>query len=664
MTNEEKEFEELALLEEFEAQDTVSEDPNENFTSNQVEAAALGAMESIPFAKDVAAGAEALYQEATEDDEFSLSQMTDKYRHNKREWDDQINEAESKYPATFIASDIATGVGLAVATGGTSLAANVGLGALEGVSRSEDRDVWDAVVGGALAGAADRVTFGAGKLLGFAGKHLGILSNRGIGEGIGAVNKSKARELNDHVRKMYLSGDKTKTLTEGYEKFANDMLEETTESGKPFFGKFQTLEETQVEAAKNLQRYGKEMGTVLSETDEVIKSVDVSSLHRRMIDDMVTPLISSEDPITKKLGGDLAKKLRNTFKTEDTVEPFEKLIEKNGILETITEKKTVEGVYKDLGLKDLHRIKLDVSRQARNAFEVDGRELSAGALELRKQVGITTSFIDDIIDEAGVEIPSAQTYKKLKRKWSNMLVVERMAADEAASKAQGPFGRMKGLMSLRGMFIGSAFAGVSGGTGLVVAGVLNEAMSSSRVPLAMAKGVGQLAKHLQNAPDSKYAKRILVAGALSADSLREAVTSSIAELNLSASPVKRSYEDAASKRSSIVTALERIDKDLARKLDEAFANEDSSTVGQIMDRISKNPNTKGLIDEGIGWDGLVHDEADRAQLEEELRTKNLPVAQEQVYLEELNKQRKIPEIQEVEPFNRKFVPRNKNNPPY
>ena len=115
------ELEELAQLEAMDAQEPPVEQEAENFTAEHAQAVGLGALESVPFAKDVAAGAEAIYQELTEADEVSLSQMTDKYRKNKREWDDEINDAEDKYPATFMAADIATGVGLGIATGGTSL---------------------------------------------------------------------------------------------------------------------------------------------------------------------------------------------------------------------------------------------------------------------------------------------------------------------------------------------------------------------------------------------------------------------------------------------------------------------------------------------------------------------------------------------------------------
>jgi len=663
------ELEELAQLEAMAAQEQGEEEAPieqeaENYTADHAKAVGLGVMESIPFAKDVAAGAEALYDEATEADEFSLSQMGDKYRKNKREWDDEINEAEEKYPATFTTADIATGVGLGIATGGTSLAANIGLGAAEGLSRSEDRDVWDAVAGGAIAGAMDRAMFGTGKALKFMGKKLGVIASRGIGEGVGAVNKSKARELNQHVRKMYLSGDKTRTLTEGYDQFAKDMLEETTESGKPFLGVFQTLEETQVEAAKNLQRYGKEMGKVLAETDEVVKNVDTKRLRSRMQREIVEPLAQNAHPKAKKIAAQFSKEIDDIFLDVEPQVTKKLKVGAEGLLEEITEEGPPKITYKDIRLKDLHDMKVYLAREAGNAFDKEGREVTQGALELRKQVGITSDFIDEIIDDAGIDIPSANSYKKLKKKWANMLVVERMSADEAASRSMGPFGKMKSLLSLRGFFITSTVGGMGGGpTGLLVSAALNEAMTSSRTPMAMAKGINSLSKHLQNAPDSKYAKRIAVAAGLSADTLREAVTSSIAELNLSASPVQRNSQDALSKRSSIINALEPIDKDLARQLDEAFQDEDEETISTLMDNISKDPSTKGLIEPGIGWDGKWHSEEDRVQLEHSIRVKNLPASQESAYLDDLL-QGNVPEVVPQQPYQRQYASRDKSKHSY
>ena len=511
----------------------------------------------------------------------------------------------------------------------------------------------------------DRATFGAGKALKFMGKKLGVLSARGIGEGIGAVNKSKARELNQHVRKMYLSGDKTKTLTEGYDAFAKDMLEETTDGGKPFLGFFQTLEETQVEAAKNLQRYGREMGKVLAETDEVIKNVDTKRLRSRMQREIVEPLAQNPHPDAKAIASKFSGEIDDIFMDVEPQVTKKLKVGAEGILEEISEEGPPKITYKDIRLKDLHDMKVFMARQAGNAFDKEGREITQGALELRKQVGITSDFIDELIDDAGIDIPSANSYKKLKKKWSNMLVVERMSADEAASRSQGPFGRMKSLLSLRGFFISSTVAGTGGGVaGMAIAAALNESMTSSRTPLAMAKGINSLSKHLQNAPDSKYAKRIAVAAGLSADSLREAVTSSIAELNLSANPVQRTVKDAINKRSSIINALEPINKDLARELDVAFQDEDTGKIASIMDSLSKIPSAKGLIGEGVGWDGKVYDPQDKKTLEMEIRRADLPAAQEAILLEELNQQNTIPNIQPVQPFQRTFTPRDKGTHSY
>jgi hypothetical protein len=682
MTKEElKELEELEELEKLEALAAQEEAQEPAQEMGQAEAFGLGAMEGIPFAKDLAAGQQAMgeagisasqpfvtsseiaEQLESEMDEEALGQVADNARRNKREWDKAINEAEDKYPATFFAGDVLGGAVTAGATGVSTLPGIMAFGAAEGVSRSEDRGIMDAIEGAALAGTADVAMRGAGKALSFMGKKLGLIANRGIGESVGAMNKSKVRELDTHVRKMYLGGDSKKKLSEGYQQFAKDMLNETTLEGKPFLGTFQTIGETQLEAARKLDQYGQAMGKVLKEADEVI-DVDTSLLHSRMVRNVSEGLAQIEHPEAKKIASKLLKEVDDIFLQPPKEETVKKLVQKGDILEEVVETKVLPREYKKIGLKNLHDIKVFMARQAKNAFDKEGREISQGALELRKQVGITAEFIDEVIEDSGIEVAQAANYKELKKKWANMLTVERLAADEAASKAAGPMKMLKDMFSVRGFIMSGVATGTGNPASAVAAVALNQAMSSSRTPLALAKGLGKLSQHIQNVPSSPIAKNLAVAATLSIAEFEKEVQGSIAKVNLMESPVSRDFEDVKKKRSSIVTMVEGFDPALAGQLDDAIINDDVEGVSAIMDGLSKVPAAKGLIQSGIGWNGKVYSEEDKASLEQEIRRAELPIAQEIVLLEELNQQGKIPNIEPVETLNRKFIPRDKSKHSY
>lgn len=630
-----------------------------------IKAVGLGAMEAVPFSKDVAAAGEAVYDSIQQEDELSLGGMTEEYRRNKREWDDAINKAEEDNPVAFHGADFATTVGMGILTGGTAtMARSATFGAVEGLSRSEDRTMLDAATGAALGGVGHKVGKYIGEAMQFVGEKLGILSSKGGVEAVGATSKTAVKRLDNHISRMYIQNGTNKNMKSAYMKFTKELLEETDVNGGKFLNTLQTVRETSEKAVAKRDFYGQEISRVLKSVDEKVPKINVQSLHDDLVEELVEPLSKISDPNAKQIAVKLSRRLKAQFMVKDGTKKIEKLVPgPNNVLNKITEEVDTFA-YRDLKLNDIHKLKNYVAKEVRNSFDKDGRALSSEALELKKYVGKAGEYIDDVIESSGVEIPEAATYKLLKRKWANMNIISEVASDAAASNTNGPMSLLKTTLSLKGpILLAASGAGASmhPALGPVVAIGINQSLASSRTPVMMAKGLAKVADFLTKNPNHKYAKSIMTAASLSTEALHNEVSGIIGSINLMGSPVQRSSDSVKQKRSSILAAVARQDKELANQLQEALDND--ADVGAIMDQISKLPETQKFIEPGIGWDGMVYDPADKAQLEEEVRNANLPITQEIALLEEL-KQNKIPNIQPMEPFVRPWSPRDRSKQGY
>lgn len=673
MTKEE-ELREIALREIAE-EEIAQEEQSAPEEVGQAEAFGLGVMEGIPFAKDAAAAATAMpvdvsqpfitsgeVAEQAQDtlDEESLSGFTDRFRENKKSWDDAINEAEEQHPVTFTAGDIAGSVGALGAVPG-GVAASAGVGALEGLSRSENRSIEDVFAGAAIGIAGH----GAGKVLGkslnFIGKKIGLIADKGVVEATGALNKSKVKRVKKHLLKFYTK--KGEGAEESTRRFAKEILDLKTPEGKPLMEVVQSFDETATKAGEIREVLGKEMGKVLKEADQVIEQVDTAPLYTKLQQEVVEPIAKISDENAQALAVKLQQRIDSQFKTPIT-KTMKEVLDKEGNPVALME--ASGGDFKSLKVSDLHQLKLFLAKEARATFDKNSGQLSSEAIEMKKHVGITTDFIDDIIEDSGVESSLANNYKGLKRKWATANLINEMAEDEGASRLNGPMNMIKNAFSVRGIAIGAIQKTLEVPTTVAASSAiaLNGVIHSGKVPAALAVGLQKLSNHISKNPDSRHLKRLITASGLSSDAMRTAIAGSIAEINLEQSPVKRNIESAKLKRASIITSLEGTNKEMADKLSEAYDNDDDDTISAMLDAISKDPRTKGLIEPGVGWNGKVYSEEDRASFEEEIRSSNLPVSQEIILLEKLNKQRLIPDIQPVQPFKREWSPRAKNKHDY
>ncbi len=135
-----------------------------------------------------------------------------------------------------------------------------------------------------------------------------------------------------------------------------------------------------------------------------------------------------------------------------------------------------------------------------------------------------------------------------------------------------------------------------------------------------------------------------------------------ASQNLLKSPLMRNTDDFIGKKSAVMDILKledfRLHDDLQKTLDE------NGDIGPIMEQVSKIPAAKELMQDGVGWDGIVHDPEHKAQLEENIANQPLISGTDKVkMISALRQFGTMPNLEEVPTRQpKKYKPRKKGRP--
>lgn len=632
-------------------------------------AAAMGALESVPFAKDVLAGGVTLMENGTE-------KFEENYKANLRGTNEAINKAEEEYPFSFFAGDI--GASMAIVNP-ARIPLALGVGGASALSRSEDRSVDDIIAGVAMTGAGMGAGHALGKGAHWFGKKLGLLADRGVGEAVGALNGSTKANLDRHVMKWYGDGVED-TLENATSKWAKDILGEKDIYGRPFLTVSTGLQEVSEKAGQLKDKYGKMMGSTLSAVDEqlgdAIDPKKAEKIYNELRSELLGDLTDLKDPNAQRLVKKIDARLGATFKeiSEETEKITEIVQDKiTGKFVPVTKEVIKDSPkFRAMTLGELHKTKQFVSKEVRNAFDKSASDIGAEAHVLRrysaKLADIVDNEVDHLVKAGKIDIDGGEikSFNTLKRKWANMHQVEELGWKAAAERRAGPFGIFKNALSIRGLAVGAIQAGTQLPTyaAATTAIAVNQAMSSPKFPARLQAGFRKLSEHLQKNPESPLLKRILVGTELSSDHFRENVSSVIGELNLMDSAMARTSDSVEMHSDSILTALDYHDKGAASALREALETGDKDGIGAVMDQVSKGPLGK-YFPQGLGWDGKVYSPMDKQILEEQLKADNsISFAQKLMHLESLRQKGIIPQVQPDPKPPLQHIPRRKDRHEY
>ena len=651
---------------------------NPDQSPSQVDALALGAIEGVPFAKDALSAGEAVFGQES-DDSFG-----ERYNKNMQQWDSAINEAEAKHPVTFTIGDVASGFAVPAAKGIKGMAA---LGAISGVSRSEDRDIWDAVAGATIsAGLGTAVNKGmefvAGRL-NVVGRKFGLIADETTKSVLDSGKNRKV--LNSHIEKFWQKdkkGNIVKTAEEASSEFA-EFLTNKTVAKRPLIEATDTSATTFTKMGKWKDEVSSKIDDVLTKSDRVLDDQEVLSMYNAHkaalgIDDL---LEAGGDEGTRK-AAKLMKKLDEHYVLDrpSEMKPMEVLrgFDKNGNAIKVTElveASTGPMKFRKMTIKGINKKKKFFSQTAENSFDKkSGTYLLDDVDFYKKGSGVLATSLEDLTEDITDET-SKGLLKNLNREWATANIGQELSGKLAKAQNADIVEKIKSIFNMRSAFIaGSAVGGFALGGGVgsttstgIAVGLLslNSALRDPRTPAKSVARLRALSQHLQINPDSKYLKRLVVASGLSSDNFREALAGTTAELALMAESVFRTTDDAFKKSDDILSAVQFHNKEMAGKLRQAFERDDRSTVAALMDQLSKDPNTKDFIQEGFGWDNTVWSPEDKAiAIDQLMNNDKISFVERLLGKKRINETGKLEEIAPQKDRFEQYTRRNKSEPEF
>jgi hypothetical protein len=635
------------------------EQPQPEEERGMVESAALGAVEGVPFAKDVIAAGETVL-------ESGMDNFGENFSRNQDEWNQAINEAEEQNPVSFFLGDMASGFALPATRG---LKAMMAFGALSGVSRSEDRTVFDAasgaVISGVLGTAGDKVFKAGARYVNKIGKSLGVIADETTKDVID--NAAYRKKLNQHIEKWFDGED----LAEKSAKYADFLLK------KDIIKEEDSIEMVSKKFMNMRKNASSKMSKLLDEADRPLDQDEIGKVYRKMKESLnIDDLATNAGEEGKQKATSLLKRLDDEFiefqPTRDVKRKVIKGLDPNGnpLYDEVVEQ-IADGapIFRKKGLKELHNMKVSFGDEASNLFDKSSSMYNPSKGDYyKKGAGVLSETLDELTS-------GDKTLKKLNKEWAIAHYGEDATKAVYQDIKGGAMQKLKNAFNLRTVLlttgaIGAATERATIGTGLGAAALTKVTMmiKDPNVNPQLAVKLKKLANHLQIEPDSKYVKRLATQAGLSNDSFRDALSGTFAELNLMENAVARDSKDVIAKSDDILQALQFHNPQLAAQLREAIDADDPNQIGPIMDQISRDPETRDFIQQGMGWDGKVYSPEDKAmlieQLQEQATSGQIDFAESLMLQESVKLTGQIPQPKPKRDNYNKLQKRDKDRPRY
>jgi hypothetical protein len=667
----------------FEDTTEINDAPMEDVEQDpgKLESFGKGIIEGIPFATEIAAAAETVY-------ESGLDDFSDNFDRNQEEWEESINIAEEKNPISFTAGDIVGGVGTAIAltaaTGG--IGAGVGgaaaLGAASSVSR-EDEDLTPSnVLSNAASGAALGVVgYGIGKGiakgLGAVSRSLGFVASKSVVEAGGAQTSKNIATANEHIRKHYLNNT-TKTVNQAAKEFGDDLKS----LGILKWGA--TPEKVNKAAGSHGRKISAQISGLLDDMNvkgsvdgedifneflkKPLKGEGSASLMEILDNPKATTQMKEAAMATKKK---LLANLQGTPKMvkAGTIKDFQPtgILDAKGspiLKEIITDNMVEKPQWHKYTAKELNSLRRELGstlgRGANKSTPLMEKASLSDDMDT-KLVSYLSDKVSTVVGESSDDV-SKESFRAMNRQLANSMVVQDMTQDLMKHKMGGALSILKESIQTRGMIVGgiSGAAGASRQAALGITLGINRMISSTTTGSNLAVGLNKITRHLTTNPESPLVKKIFVASALSTEAFRGVLKASIAELNLSEVAVGRTVDDLYARKDDILAALQDHNPEQAAALRELYETNDEIALAGFADTMSKDPIMRRYFESGSGFDGRVFSAEDKAFYTNEIQSSKASLVQKIGLLNDLKRTGTIPIIEDDTQPRKKFQPRNKN----
>jgi hypothetical protein len=630
--------------------------PEEDVTPeiSGADALLLGIQEGVPFAKDAEAATRALLDTGASFDES--------YSRNMDEINEAMNEAEDKHPIAFNMGDFGASFAIPAAKG---YKAAMTLGALSGISRSEDRDVWDAISGGALGAVGLKLGEKAASGINIVGKKLGLISDDTTKEIL--VRSGSVEDVNAHIRKWFM--DEGDDLSAGTAKFAKHLLGRKAGKDKLITGK--DVPESIYRKASDLSSVlGKQIDDVVSEVDYKLPANEVSNVFnwikkRAGVDDM----LESSSPTAQEQGKKLLNKLKSEFfeETGDFVEVKSSQIIGDKV-ETMVES-VPKIVPRKLNLKDLVSMKRAYADMS-NIKHLNGQAIP-GSDNVEFWGNVTKSMsaiIPELAENTGKLDKTA--FRALNKDFATAKLVERSTKNLADKEKSGMLGKLRHLLQYKSMVLTTSMvagATMGGAPAAVIAGtasLLTGLAADPAAPQKFAIGLRKLSNNLQNPNYSRYIQKLGVASTISTDTFRNSLSNIASKLYLEENPIRRTKDSAIENSQEILNILTDELPNLAPQFRKAIENNDDATIGSIMEQLSDNESSSQFIEQGTGWDGKVYSPEKKAELANEVERMDISRLQKSKLKKSLFQEGLVPQIQQEPGRFFKYQTRDKKRPQF
>lgn len=200
------------------------------------------------------------------------------------------------------------------------------------------------------------------------------------------------------------------------------------------------------------------------------------------------------------------------------------------------------------------------------------------------------------------------------------------------------------------LFVAGSIAGTAGLSlhDPVVAGALGTASalgmvaSSRRINGVVANGARRIMQAFKSNPD-KYgdmAAKLVAASNISGEAFMDEMYLTSAKVDLMEKPLARTTQDVFNRRSQILALVSDIDEETGSNLRKAIDESNTTEIGSIMTQLAQKA-PPGMIESGMGWDGVAWDPGTQESVEKSLR-KNLTPREQALLIPRFREDKKIP----------------------
>lgn len=619
--------------------------------ATNLESFSAGVIEGVPFMKDAIAGYDAIKEAVTNDTEDSIQDIYADYKNNMDEMNQTINVLEEKNPWAFVGGDMAGSLSTLPAAG---LKGAMGIGALSGLSRSEERTLSDALTGAAGGAVFHGLGVVGGKMISKGVKNFKNLASGTTKEAIGGIKRSALTNINRHLKK---TGQTSKEFSDSLFKQRVKMVD----GEEALFKVGQEFEDTleKVKLAKG--KVWGEMDDVLSEFADTKLSPE--QIYAKIDNRVVAPLLKSDSSTKNALG----QKIRNILDQDlkkVVKDSFEESAEKGG-------KRIIEREFGEpWNLRRLHALKKDIADDVyQTAKSVDPGVMTANQ-QKREVIKVLNDIIDDSIESSvdkSKHLDSIKAWKTLKKDYGNLAVADETLERHIESSGHGMLGNIKDMFAVRGVVVSglSAGLGVAGLPALAIGAGLNRLTSSGAMPATMAVGMQRLSKLLVEKPTGEVASRLIRAASMPMLDFRRTLASEMGKMQLEGVVLPRDAQSAIKHKDSINAILEDSSPQVAAQFRSLVEKEDIEGINELMSKVASSGDLSRYVEQGVGWGGKVYSPEDKAMLRDQLLgNSDISLAQRLAHEKELMSNGTIPQVQPDEKPAYKHIPRRKDRHNY